>query len=312
MTSIRFDHFITYADTPSIDTYLDEYRSAGFLVAEETVRHEPGLRNGFIMIGPEYLEFCWVEDEDLFAAVDAGESEYRAAHRPWGTGLVADDVRAVHDDWAARGYAVSAVWSKGPRDAAADAPPVWSFQDLPPDELPGVLGFVLKYHVGSRVEHQGEVRLAPNSIYGFEGLTLVAADPDERARRWRDLLAPDALVETDGNSASVLIEPHRATWITADTYAARYGLRWKPAPHRHGELAILHLLTHDLAVCRQMLERAGRRVRGMAEPVENPPYLVVEPDSRDGFAFTTGQRAPEEWLRERVARTGEPLRTVAS
>ena len=41
MTSIRFDHFITYADTPSIDTYLDEYRSAGFLVAEETVGRPP-------------------------------------------------------------------------------------------------------------------------------------------------------------------------------------------------------------------------------------------------------------------------------
>lgn len=60
MTNIKLDHFITSTDADNIDAYLQEYRDAGFLVAEQTVRHEWGLRNGFVTFGPEYLEFVWV------------------------------------------------------------------------------------------------------------------------------------------------------------------------------------------------------------------------------------------------------------
>jgi hypothetical protein len=66
-STLRFDHFITYVEAPSIDEYLDKYRAGGFLVHDETVRHDPGLRNGFAFFGAQYIEFCWVEDEDLFS-----------------------------------------------------------------------------------------------------------------------------------------------------------------------------------------------------------------------------------------------------
>lgn len=67
------------------------------------MRHDPGLRNGFITIGPEYLEFLWVEDEALFAAAPQEERELRTPPRPFGIGIEAADVAAVRDAWVARG-----------------------------------------------------------------------------------------------------------------------------------------------------------------------------------------------------------------
>lgn len=99
MTSVRFDHFITYVSAASVEDHLTAYAAQGFLPSERTVRHDPGLRNGFVFIGPEYLEFCWVEDEALFAAADAEEKLLRSMLRPFGLGIVADDVQAVQDKW---------------------------------------------------------------------------------------------------------------------------------------------------------------------------------------------------------------------
>ncbi|MGZ3457728.1 MAG: hypothetical protein ACXU86_04400, partial [Archangium sp.] len=59
---IQLDHLMTYTNAPSLEEVLEGYRRAGFIPWDSTNRHEPGLRNGFIPIGPEYLEICWVED----------------------------------------------------------------------------------------------------------------------------------------------------------------------------------------------------------------------------------------------------------
>ena len=63
MSAIRFDHLITFTSATSIDDHLKEYVAQGFVPHAQTVRHEPGLRNGFVSLGPDYLEFWWVEDE---------------------------------------------------------------------------------------------------------------------------------------------------------------------------------------------------------------------------------------------------------
>src|SRR5574337_1174583 len=102
MLTVRADHFSTYIRTSHIDSYLAEYRNAGFSVAEQTVRHDPGLRNGFVLLGPEYLEFSWVEDEAAFAQGHPAHAMLRQALRPWSIGLVTDDAQALHQAWTAR------------------------------------------------------------------------------------------------------------------------------------------------------------------------------------------------------------------
>src|SRR6478672_2574200 len=98
MDHIRLEHFITSSHAPTIEAHLDLYRQAGFLPETNTVRHNPGLRNGFISFGPEYLELAWVEDQSLFAAGEGGipgVQPYHNAMRPWGIGLESPDVVAA-------------------------------------------------------------------------------------------------------------------------------------------------------------------------------------------------------------------------
>lgn len=305
MTFIRLDHFLTYTSAANIDDYLKEYAALGFVPHAKTVRHDPGLRNGFIFLGPEYVEFCWVEDEALFAAADAEDKNLRSVPRPFGIGMVTDDVQALHDDWTARGFSVPEVWSKAPRDAAPDAPPAWSFQEIPGELLPGVSCFALTYHTRPKDEVK-QVKISANTIYAVYGATFVAMDPEARAISWRNLLAPGEPVNRSGISFDVWIGPHQAMWMTPEAYQASYGFQWIPSPHPNGELALLHLLACDLGAAKRMIEQSGRRTSSIS--VRTEEELLIAPDARDGFIFIVRQQSIELWQRERMARTGEKLK----
>lgn len=302
MTDIHLDHFITYTDAGSIDDYMRTYELLGFLPDRKTVRHEPGLRNRFIFIGPEYLEFCWVEDEALFARATAGEKLFRAASRPYGLGLIAADVHAVHADWIQRGYPVPEVISKAPRDAGPDAPPLWSFQDIPPGLLPGVWSFVLTYHARKQDDFK-EIQVHPNTIYAVSGITLVAEQPESRATCWRDLLVPDEKVIQSASGYEIVIAPHRVRWMTPDIYRSTFDFDWVEAPHPTGELAVLHLLATDLDIVRQRSEQAGRGI--FSSRIDGMDELVIAPDKRDGFMFSIRQYPFAWWVQERATITGE-------
>ena len=304
---IRFDHFITYTNAAGIDDYLKEYAAQGFAPAENTVRHDPGLRNGFIWFGPEYIEFCWVEDENLFANAGAEEAILRKEPRPFGLGLIAGDVQAVHNDWTKRGYTLPEVESKAARDAAPDAPPRWSFQDIPEGLLPGAACFALTYHTRPKDEVK-QVKLPPNTIYAVSGVTFVTPQARTRAQAWRDLLAPDEKVLPSGTGFSVQIAPHPAEWLTPEAYQAVYQTRWTPSRHPFGDLALLHLLATDLRTAQMLLERSGRRTIPISRAGEQ--QLLVEPDPRDGFAFLVREHPAESWSQERRALTGERLELV--
>jgi hypothetical protein len=238
-------------------------------------------------------------------AADAEELLLRATPRPFGLGIAADDVQAVHDEWTARGYAVPEVTTGRPRDASPDSPPRWSFQDIPAELLPGIGCFALTYHARSKDE-VSLVTLAPNTVYAVSGVTLVTTEPQARAACWRDLLAPGEPIRQSGPSLAVRIGPHRAVWITPEDYQSAYGLDWTPCPLPFGELGLLHLLATDLQAAKAMLEQSGRRVLGVAGSGDEE--VLIGPDARDGFVFTIRQRPVEVWLRERIERTGESLR----
>jgi len=304
MSALRFDHFISYTSAADIDDYLKEYAAQGFSPSDRTVRHEPGLRNGFLFFGPEYLEFAWVEDAQMFDKADAGEKLLQSVTRRFGIGLVADDVNAVHSNWVERGYSLPEVWSKSPRDAVPGAPAAWSFQEIPAELLPGASCFALTYHARPRKD-TGSVRVPRNTIYGVAGVIFVAQNPEARATRWRDLLAPgESVVQTEGGF-EVVIGPHRAEWMTPATYSSLLQLNWEPAPRSSGELSAISLFAKDRDVATRMLEGSGRRV--VSTTIEGTDTLIVTPDERDGFAFTIQQHPIDTWIVQRTARTGENL-----
>jgi len=302
--NIRFDHFITYTNAASIDYYLKEYAAQGFAPDDKTVRHDPGLRNGFIWLGPEYIEFCWVEDEALFAQAGAEEEILRKQPRPFAIGMIARDVQAVHNDWAARGYKLPEVESKAARDSAADAPPRWSFQDIPDELLPGASCFALTYHSRPKDEVK-QLKIPPNTIYAVSGVSFVTPEAQLRAERWRDLLAPEAKVRQSEFGFSVQVPPHQAEWLTPEAYQAAYQRRWIPSQPPYGDLALLHLLATDLRTVKKMLEASGRQTISIRHSEEE--QILIEPDPRDGFAFLVQERPAGPWLQERIVQTGERL-----
>jgi hypothetical protein len=294
--NVRFDHFITYVDSPSIDRHLDEYRQAGFLANDQTVRHDPGLRNGFVSFGSLYVEFCWVEDETAFAAGDPDEAVLRRARRPFGIGLVSDALWATHAEWIARGYELPDVVTKAERNASPDTPPRWSFQEIPEHLLPGAQCFALTYH---RPRQPGVI--APNSTYAIAGATFVSSAPDAHALAWRDLLAPGAAIDRSNESHQITIGSHVASWIAPAQYEREYGRPWQPAPHRFGELAILHVLATDLERASAAVVGAGRDVVPVPRGSGGGRSIFLPPSPRDGFSFVVSERP-----RHRDTRGAEP------
>lgn len=307
MRHTQMDHFITYASVPSIDDHLDRWRRAGFSILPKTVRHEPGLRNGFVGFNREYIEFCWVEDESQFSVVGPEERALREASRPYSIGISTPDVQALHDDWVARGYEPAPVWSKARQDAASGAAPEWSFQEIPPVLRPeGAECFVLSYH-GHLRDGADQLQVAANTIYAISGALFVTPQPAERARAWGHLLDPNELVQDNGETCSLQLGPHLGTWMTPARYEKRFGRSWEPVPHPYGELAALHLLAEHLETAEDMLSGAGRSVSWLAQADSEPASLFVAPEPSDGFAFVITERAASEWLAERTARFGDPF-----
>jgi Glyoxalase-like domain len=306
MSTLRFDHFITYTAASSIDAYMAEYAAQGFIIHDETVRHSPGLRNGFVIFGPEYLEFCWVEDSAAFATADAEEHAFRAAQRPYGIGIFNRDVQALHNEWVARGYDVPPITSRA-ADAAPDAPLAWSFLTIPRQLLPGCHCFAFTYH-GATANNPWDVRVGPNTIYAIAGPTFVAPDPHAHATCWRNLLAPQAALSESETGSSIQIGSQHAIWVSPAMYQSLTGWPWVAASHACGELALIRLWAHDLAQARHYLEHGGRSVS--LRHIVGKDVLLVAADRRDGMALLIQQQPMAVWLQEWATHTEEQLNLI--
>lgn len=307
--SLRLDHILTFTDTDAVDAQLATYRRAGFLPHDHTARWNPGLRNGFVRFWPEYLEFLWVEDEDAFAV---GGARYhtlggpdchtvRRAGRPYGVGFYADDVATLHKSWCTRGFKLPEVAYWRLKDTLDDAPPDFAYQEIPHVVLPGVNCFALTLFYPNPVMRR-QAWVSPNSAFAISGLTFVCDDPAVHGAAWRNFLAPEsALAEVDGGS-ELRFGPHHFTWLTPDAYGRRYAQPWLPAPHPHGELAIVQLLAEDLALFETSLAKAGWRVARSGDET-----LEVAASAATGVSFLVRESSAERWLAERKALTGERL-----
>jgi hypothetical protein len=293
---VQLDHLMTYTNAPSLEEVLEGYRRAGFSVGDSTRRHEPGLRNGFVSIGPEYLEICWVEDEETFRRGDPHGHELIEDPRVCGIGFTCGDLRALREAWSDQGIRLPEPWAASER--GSDEGPKWTFQELPVRLLPGAGCFLLSYH-----RPRPPFRVGPNTIFGLEGVTLVTPVPERRALRWQAVLAPESEVEEEaGGGFRLDLDPHFVRWLSAEVFVQRFGRHFRPAIHPMGDTAAVHLLAEDIGEALRWLESAGRRTELRADG-----GLLCEPAPRDGVLFVIRQASFEAWLRGRRAR-GEVLR----
>jgi len=310
MVQIRFEHVLTFTSAPSLEDHLARYAQAGFLVAERTVAHNLGIRTGFVLFGAEYLEFCWVEDEQVFASTAPSElTSIRETPRPFNIGLVAEDLDTLRDAWITQGYRdLPPIEARAPRDTGSDAAPRWRILNMPNTFLPGSQCFALTYLPKPREQR---VQTAPNTIYAIGGISFVVHRPQERAQRWRDALAPQTPLQIAADGCcQVLIGPHLATWMTPQSYQEHFGLVWRPAPHPFGEIAVIHLLAENLNCAAEMVKQVRRDTTRRLDGHNGQDTLILPPQPCDGYMFAITARPLKEWAAERAARTGEMFEIV--
>jgi len=310
MPLIRLDHFLSYTNAKNIDNYLKIYETLGFIPMSQTVRHNPGLRNGFIAFNPEYIEFLWVEDEAVFQEkADDNHKQSRQDRRMYAIGLASEDIEALRSSWVNQGLTVEDIRYDRPRDADPDSDPRWAFLATPANALPGIHTFALSYlsRKPQSTDRFKEISVAPNGIYGIFGITFVTEQPKFRARQWQQILAPDQeLVETE-TFVQLMIGAHTLYWITPAIYGQIYEEPWIPASHAFGELAILHLLSNNLEQTRIFFEKVKRECKEITGLLKKQ-YLYLPKMANDGFRFEIAEKPADNWLHERTTITGESLR----
>jgi hypothetical protein len=277
------------------------------VVSDETRQYKPGLRNRFILLGCEYLELVWVENENEF--VKGGFEEFarmfndlptlRTAARPFSIGFNSDDVEALHQEWTRRAYIIPSVWSFAP----PGMPPVLSFQEIPKELLPGASCFAITYHMGSTSQDR-TVQRAANTTYALEGVTFVSPAPEEAAKRWQLLLSPDFAITTHQNVYSVRVTPHTAWWMSPEVFQERYGIASTATTHGYGHLAAIHIFAENLDLARSMLEQSFIRQIGHNCSGD---FLFVSPTGEDGIIFIIREYPIELWHSERTRATGERI-----
>jgi len=304
MVGALLDHVITFTRAETIEQALDLYRTQGFDVASTTVRHEPGLRNGFVWLGPEYLELCWVEDEVAFASAELTKRSWRQSPGVGGMGLTSSRLEVVRNRLLEAGLQMTEITEGRPRDAAPDDPPTWRFLELPEGSLDGTWGFFLQYL--ARNDGPRDVRIAPNGIYALSGFTAVSAAPATAAANWRLVLDPSAEINQPNETQATMVSgPFTFSWVTPARYRDLFDVDFK-----HPVLTIAHLdiLTADLAPTETML--AGRTPTRKGGPAGDK--LFVPPLDDDGVSLLVRELDPSEWCAKRSAITGEILRLVES
>ena len=289
------NHIISFTKAKSIDSYLKKWKKAGFVVGKKTVRHEPGLRNGFVYFGPEYIEFSWVEDETLFQKeAKAYQKSIRHNPSPYGIAFESSDVNVLHRRLRRAGYNVPETYSKGPRDA--DASVIWwSFQSIPFRYLPGAWTFALTYELRKNQRKARKLTIGRNTLFAVAGLTFVTKYPRQRVSTWKKFLATSTLKKITTDRYQLIFGPHRLEWMTPNAYEEEYGLKieMRRGHQEIRELTLIHLFAESLLKAKLILRKNKFNVRS------DKDRLLIGPQKNDGFCFSVTEKKVKNWLQER-------------
>lgn len=270
---------IVFASAP-VEQHLDRYRAAGFSVSDHIARWDPGLRNGFVELWPEYLELLTVEDEAAFER-DADQTlvAQRASARIHAVELYSQDTPLVRERLSAAGVELPAVQEARMATTDAEARPDFYFLELP--QLPGTLATTMtSTFEGTAMRRFAKV--SPNGVFGLAGLTMVVDDVRQAQRLWAAVIEPGV---------------HDLDFTTASGWQERC----EQAGPETG-VVCLHLLSQDVDRTVTAMLAAGWE-RG--SDLDGHPHLLPHPGDHVRFTIRPGN--VETWLRRRREVLGEQL-----
>jgi hypothetical protein len=281
---LHFDHFLSYTNADNIDDYLKLYETYGFIPNEKTVKHSEGRRNGFISMGTEYIEFLWVEDEELFER-EATEGAQAVRNTPCmiAIGILGKNLEKSRESWIAKDFDVTEINYVRPRGADPESEPVWAFLP-PPDEDYGVNLFSLSYL--TRTGNQKTAVIHPNKIFGITGITMVTDEIEERMTTWIDVFECQQIDES-----TLALGDHFIRFLTPAEFKERYNLDFTGVVEL--ELGLLHLLSTDLEVTANAFKKGGRDCWMVDDE------LIVPSGGSDGFVFSVTEANLDEWKKKK-------------
>lgn len=290
------NHIISSTNARNIDNYLKLYKQAGFVIGKNTVRHEPGLRNGFVYFGSEYIEFEWVENARVFRKNAKLYQKFFLKHpSPFGVAFESRNVEALHKYLVYRNYKMPQTRSKGPRDAD-ESVKWWSFQDIPRKYLPGVWSFALTYETRRNQKNLRQVSIGDNTIFAVRGLIMVTSAPKQRAERWKNFLSPQCLVKKiSPDNYRFDVGPYTLEWMTPEVYEKLFGIRkmFKDKFKEFQEIGLVNVLAEDLGIAEKYLKRYRFKVKKIGNKI------LILPKESDGFTFLVTQYKLAVWIKER-------------
>ena len=294
---VRIDHYIVGARR-SLRDILDAYAEIGFITSpfEATVRHQPGLRTGFLYLSPtnggDYIEFLTVEDRKIFEAAEAHD-DHQWSEEPCaqGVGIRMQNAPLIHKKLADQGTSVKPVWSKRPEGAADDTPLRWSFVNLETPQS-GLGCFYVEYLIPRPVTEQGILQ-GTNGIYAMGGLLVDCASPNE-LRQLLDHDLPQSLITVHDQQLrfgchDILALPFKDFIAKASSHDASRSMRHHPDLRLYGALLYTDSLTKTEA-----------SLRGKWKPYvyrENEIFLL--PTEFEGLAALIREKPIAEWQAER-------------
>ncbi len=290
----RIDHVIFGASKEMRDLLLS-YEEIGFKVStyDQTMRHQPGLRTGFLFLSPkgagDYIEFLTVEDRATYLLAQAnGDEWYTERSCAQGVGIRVKDADAVYAALVAQGTAVKPVWSKRPEGKGVDTPNLWSFVELV-KPLSGLGSFYIQHLKGKAVD-QVEMQTGVNGIFAVAGLLY---DSDDLDAVTTSLIAdfPTDIVRREGSDIwlgchRIFVEPFKS-FSSASINASFFQ---NPDLKFYG----VHLYT-------QSLETTAAALKGKWKPhvVLNDRILLL-PTEHEGLLAVVTEYSVNQWKTERV------------
>lgn len=278
----RVNNTIVFAQAP-VEQHLDRYREAGFLVSDHIADWDPGLRNGFIELWPEYLEILTVADENVFA--DEAPAQLKSERARGGIHALefySHDTRGVHAALTGAGNHLPDVCEARLASTPADSPPDFLFLELP-HLLQGTSTITMTSMYPDAAMRR-LVQVAPNGVFGLAGLTILDEDPDAAARRWSDLTEPGV---------------HDIEFLSSQEWRTR----WPEATQSAGVVCV-HLLSEDVSRTVTAMTAAGWEAAGTPTI---PGRVDLLPHPADGMRFTVRSGGPHTWIRRRLEVLGEHL-----
>ena len=292
MYSLRIS-FIRVTTAPgSYNGTPDAYRRAGFIV-DEPAHHYGQARSACrIVLGTEYLELASEEPRGADAAF---------------IGFAAPDLLALLEDWRQRSHPFLPFAAIEPGDTPNARPTAF----VPELSLPGAKSGIAEEDSPPNAQTKSIV-VAPNTIYALAGALFVSEEPGESAQEWHSLLAPQEPIGQKDNVYQFALGPHYLAWMPPERYEHFYGEPWHQASPAQGEIALVHLLATDLKECRRTLRDTGWVTRLLEHTNNGHRTLWAKPDSESELAFHITEQPVEEWIKVRIAITGESLTTGGS